>query len=255
MIRSFFSAMAFLTIVPIPRILKSRRENAMFFMFPVVGLVIGAALSGLLLVAEPAFGRLASVVMVVAAGYILTGAIHVDGLADCADAFYGIRSRKDVLRILKDPRIGTMGGLAIGLALLARFACLSSLPLQMSLISIPLMCAFSRTAVLFCVQILPYARAEKGILRARPARSAPLLAVACAATAATAALLPVPTLAASMALAGFWALAHRKTGGYTGDVLGASIELAEIVFLLSVVCTTTLGLKPGLLWVFALDGR
>ena len=250
--KSFFSALAFLTVVPVPRGLACGGKNSMFYSFPVVGLLIGAVTAAVLICANAAFGGIVSAALAVAAGFILTGALHLDGLADCADAFYGRRSREDVLRILKDPRIGTMGGLAIGLSLLMRFACLASLAARPALIVIPLACAFSRTSVVFCVQTLPYARAGGGILggtggEGPPSRSAPLLATAGVAAAAIAALVPVCALAAAAALAVFWPLARRKTGGYTGDVLGASIEIAEIVFLLAAVGAEKMGIGPGLL--------
>jgi adenosylcobinamide-GDP ribazoletransferase len=250
--KSFFSALAFLTIVPVPRGLVCGGKNSMFYSFPLVGLLIGAVTAAVLISADVVFGSIVSAALAVTAGFILTGAIHLDGLADCADAFYGRRSREDVLRILKDPRIGTMGGLAIGISLIMRVACLASLGTRSALLILPLACAFSRTSVAFCVQILPYARAGGGILKKAPSRSAPLLVTAGAAAVAVTALAPVCALAAAAALAAFWPLARRKTGGYTGDVLGASIEIAEIAFLLAAVGAARTGTDIGLLQAFGL---
>jgi adenosylcobinamide-GDP ribazoletransferase len=132
-----FSALAFLTVIPIPESLKSRREGGMFAAYPVAGLMIGAVLALAYYGAALLFSPAVAAVVLIAASLLLTGAIHLDGLADCADAFYGKRPRSVTLRILKDPRIGTMGGAAIGLSLLARYAAFSSLPSLFILAGLP----------------------------------------------------------------------------------------------------------------------
>jgi adenosylcobinamide-GDP ribazoletransferase len=164
---------------------------------------------------------------------LLTGALHLDGLADCADAFYGKRTRSATLRILKDPRIGTMGGAAIGLSLLARYAALSSLPRLFILAGLPVISMFSRTAVVLGMRILPYVRAGTGILPTRPPLSPGLIVLALLVAAASAILLPIPLLAAILVLAVFWRISWNRIGGCTGDVLGASIEIAEIAALVA----------------------
>ncbi len=229
--RRFFSALSFLTIIPIPRRLTAEDPNAMFAGYPLAGFLIGvllaAASAGLCAILP---GLLAAVALV-ALNLFLTGGIHLDGLADCADAFYGRRDRARVLEILKDPRIGTMGGAAIGLSLLARFASLSLLPAAALLIAFPLSAMLSRTAVVVGMKLLPYVRSEGGILRPGSTVSLPLAIGAGLILAMIACITPIPAAAAFIAIAIFWLLAWRKIGGCTGDVLGATIELAEIAFL------------------------
>ena len=104
--RRFFSALSFLTVIPFPASLKSDKENGMFAGYPAAGLVIGCVLSLLFLAASLLLSRELAAVALIGGSLALTGAIHLDGLADCADAFYGRRTREDTLRILKDPRIG-----------------------------------------------------------------------------------------------------------------------------------------------------
>ena len=154
----------------------------------------------------------------VAASLLLTGAIHLDGLADCADAFYGSRDRAETLRILKDPRIGTMGGAAIGLSLLGRYAALVSLPGSAVLLALPIVCAFSRTTVLAALRVLPYARDKGGIISAGPSVSVRLTVAAASVVLAVGVLLPIPTAVALLALAAFWRLSWKRIGGCTGDV-------------------------------------
>ncbi len=121
---------------------------------------------------------------------LVTGAIHLDGLADCADAFYGRRDRDAVLRILKDPRIGTMGGTAIGLSLLLRTASFMSLPTGALILSLPIASMFSRGLVLAAMRLLPYARSESGIISRTGGAGLQVLAAASSLIAAV--LLPVP---------------------------------------------------------------
>ena len=249
--RRFFSALAFLTVIPVPDALKSRAENGMFAGYPAAGLAIGALLAAAAAGAAWLFPPVVSSAVLVGISLLLTGAIHLDGLADCADAFYGRRDREKVLSILKDPRIGTMGGAAIGLSLLLRTVSFLSLPTGVLVLALPIVSMFSRGVVLAAMRMLPYVRSESGIIsaaahrRCRPgAKGAGLLVLAAVSTLLAAVLLPVPVGAALIALALFWRLSWKKIGGCTGDVLGATIEIAEIVFFLALVAV----LKAPLLW-------
>jgi len=228
-----FSALAFLTVLPIPESLKSRKEGAMFTAYPAAGLLIGALLSLVYAAAMLVFPPSVAAVALIAASLLLTGALHLDGLADCADAFYGKRTKSATLRILKDPRIGTMGGAAIGLSLLARFAALDSLPSFFILAGLPVIMMFSRTAVVLAMRVLPYVRTGSGILPARLSLPPGLILLAVIVTAASIILLPIPLLAASLVLAVFWRISWNRIGGCTGDVLGASIEIAEVTALVA----------------------
>jgi adenosylcobinamide-GDP ribazoletransferase len=244
--RSFFSALAFLTVLPIPDSWKSRKPGAMFAGYPPAGLVVGVLLGLVYAAADALFPIAVSAVLVVAASLFLTGAIHLDGLADCADAFYGRRKREATLAILKDPRIGTMGGLAIGLSLLGRYAGIVSLPLSLILVALPVLSMLSRTTTLAAMRLLPYVREKEGILSTTPAVVSPsAVALAALAFLMAGALLPIPTAIAVLALVPFWRLSMQRIGGCTGDVLGATIEIGEIVFLFALAATEKLGVHWG----------
>jgi adenosylcobinamide-GDP ribazoletransferase len=246
--RRFFSALAFLTVIPVPDVLKSRTEYGMFAGYPAAGLVIGALLAAAAAGAAWLFPPAVLSVVLVGVSLFLTGAIHLDGLADCADAFYGRRDREKVLSILKDPRIGTMGGAAVGLSLLLRTVSFLSLPTGVLILALPIASMFSRGIVLAAMRVLPYVRSESGIISASGAAARTtgtgLLVLAAASSLLAAVLLPVPVGAALIALTLFWRLSWRKIGGCTGDVLGATIEIAEIVFFLALVAVT----KATLTW-------
>jgi cobalamin 5'-phosphate synthase/cobalamin synthase len=244
----FFSALAFLTVIPIPDFLKSRRENGMFPGYPAAGLVIGVLLAAAAAGAVWLFPPAIAAVLIVGVSVLLTGAIHLDGLADCADAFYGRRDREAVLRILKDPRIGTMGGAAIGFSLLLRAAAFFSLPVGTVVFALPVVSLFSRSSVLAALPLLPYVRSKSGIISGRAGSGPGLLVLSIAAMLVAAALLPIPAGAALIACLLFWRLSWKKIGGCTGDVLGATIEIGEVVFLLALAAASKAGLRWGLLF-------
>jgi adenosylcobinamide-GDP ribazoletransferase len=233
--RSLFSALAFLTRIPIPEKLKSRKLNGMFAGYPLAGLLIGGMLSLVFFLCGLLAPAAVGTVVLIAFSLLLTGAMHLDGLADCADAFYGHRDRETTLRILKDPRIGTMGGAAIGISLLARYAAFTTLPTLVLIGALPVLSMFSRSTVLIAMKMLPYARGEEGILSTESAIGPFPFALALLVIVLSAALLPVPTIVALAAVLLFWLFSWKKIGGCTGDVLGATIEISEIVFLLAFV--------------------
>ena len=245
--RRLFSALAFLSIIPVPERWKRGETNAMFAAYPAAGLLLGVMLAGAALAASLVLPPMLLAVFCIGLNILLTGAIHLDGLADCADAFYGRRDRARVLEILKDPRIGTMGGAAIGLSLLARFACFSTMPRAALLVGIAGGAALARTAVPVAMRLLPYVRIRGGILPGSASVSGLVTAGAAVCAALFFVLLPVPTAAAAAALACFWKLSWRKLGGCTGDVLGASIEIAELAFVTALAAEAAAGRVLGLL--------
>jgi adenosylcobinamide-GDP ribazoletransferase len=245
-IRALFSALAFLTILPVPLRLQSRRENGMFPAYPLAGLVIGALLAAASAGARWLLPPLAASGILVGLGLLLTGAIHLDGLADCADAFYGRRDRSTVLRILKDPRVGTMGAAAIGVSLLLRAAAFASLPGGVLMVSLVAASVLSRSAVLPALSLLPYVRRESAIISTselhRPARAL----IGAGGALAAALLFPLPSAIAAAGCALFWRLSWRRIGGCTGDVLGATLEISEVLFFLALAATEHIGFRWGL---------
>jgi adenosylcobinamide-GDP ribazoletransferase len=176
----------------------------------------------------------------VTAGVAITGAFHEDGLGDTADAFLGGHGREDTVRILKDPRLGTFGVLAVSASLLLRVAAVAALPPAAALAALPAAHALSRAAAVGVMAAVAPA-AETGLgaayVRALGGRQA-LLGVAAGIAVAAALLrawaLPAAALAA-VAAAALGRLAHRRIGGVSGDVLGAVQQAGEILTLLVAV--------------------
>jgi adenosylcobinamide-GDP ribazoletransferase len=240
MIRAFALALQLLTRLPIPSSSRPPRPeelglSALFF--PVVGLIIGALLAGLhtaLWLVDP--GVLAALVL--ATWALLTGGLHLDGLADTADAWIGGQgNRARTLAIMKDPHSGPIGIVAIVLVLLAKFAALQALLAGDARVVLLLTPVLGRTVVVLLLVTTPYVRPDGlGAPYADylPQWSCSLLALLIAVV--TVVLLEwqggILLIALSVV---FFGLRHgllARLGGITGDTLGAACELTETAALL-----------------------
>lgn len=204
--------------------------------FPLVGLVVGA-LAGAVLAAALAAGLPAPLAAGLALGsqVALTGALHEDGLADCADGFWGGRDLARRLEILRDSRIGTYGAAALVFSLGLRWQALALLAAQagpaQAALALVVLGATSRTAPALLLAGLPPARSDglghgaSGVTRTT-AFGAAILGLL-PALALPAAVLPLVAVQAALVL-GLARLARSRIGGQTGDVLGAGQQLAEI---------------------------
>lgn len=211
-------------------------------LFPLVGALIGLAAGVIFALATLAgLPPLLAAALAVAAQIGLTGALHEDGLADLADGLGGGQAVEDRLRIMRDPRIGAFGALALMLALGLRAGSLAELG-DAERVAAALIAAgaLSRAALPLAMAWLPPARRDG--LAATAGRPHPARAGAALLIAALLALLVLPPapalLALALALAAAAAvarLARRRIGGLTGDVLGAMQQLAEIAVLLALV--------------------
>jgi adenosylcobinamide-GDP ribazoletransferase len=240
-LRGVAAAVAFLTRVPVGRRIRLDaadvgRGGAAF---PLVGAGIGAAVGGLTaLVHGPLTGPLAAVCGV-ATGLVLTGALHLDGLADTFDALGGW-TRERALEIMRDHRIGTYGAAAVGIDLLAKTAALAALaPRDGAWLQVVAACAAARAVPVALSAALPYARTEgDGLGRVLGGKVRALVAVVLAAAICVAlgAYVLAATAAAVALCAGL--AARRWLGGVTGDVLGAAAELTEVAALVAAVAVT-----------------
>jgi adenosylcobinamide-GDP ribazoletransferase len=178
--------------------------------------------------------------LALAAQATLTGALHEDGLADCADGFWGGRTPERRLQIMRDSRVGSFGALALVLTVLLRWSALSAL-LAAGWTSGPLVAvgALSRWPMAWLLGALPPAR--PGGLAAAVGRPGPATLALGGAVAVLAALLAAgwPALGAALAAlaaGGAWGLlARAKLGGQTGDVCGGAQQVAEVAALLALL--------------------
>lgn len=202
--------------------------------FPLVGLAVGAAAVLLHLLLIPHFSRLICALAVVIFFVLITGGLHEDGLADVADAFGGGWDSEQILRILKDSRIGSFGAIALALSLGARCLLIAALPLGRFagfLISAHVLC---RWTVLPLGHFLKSARGEDG-QAARIARKIGLKSIIIGTVLAfgiAAFLLRtrswVVIIVAVIVTCLTGSYYQRRIGGVTGDCFGATIQLTEI---------------------------
>ena len=159
------AAIQFITILPGGKT-PAYYPREMIAYFPAVGLILGLILAAFDAVALQLWaGGFVSAILDVILLILLTGALHVDGLADSADGLFGHRDRETVLSIMKDSRIGVMGMAAVVCALSVKFAGISAIPAQASFqrfLILLLVPGFARSAMIFGIHWLPYGRPGGG---------------------------------------------------------------------------------------------
>jgi adenosylcobinamide-GDP ribazoletransferase len=240
MIRAFALALQLLTRLPVPPLTtppQSQELGWSVLFFPVVGLLIGGLLAGMhaaLWRIDP--GVLAALVLIVWA--LLTGGLHLDGLADTADAWIGGQGdRERTLLIMKDSHSGPIAIVVIVLLLLTKFAALQVLLVGDAGLVLLLAPVLGRTVIVLLLITTPYVRPDglgSPYANYLPRWSCGVLVLLVAV--ATVALLEGRGGALLAVLGiGFMGLRHSlmtRLGGVTGDTLGAVCELTEMVALL-----------------------
>lgn len=237
---SLVLAIRFLTVVPVPG--RAGTDPGALgraaWWFPAVGLVLGLVLAAADYGLSRLFPPLVTALLVVSLWKLLTGGLHLDGLADCLDGLAG-RDPAHRLTIMRDSRIGVFG--ALGLVLVVLLACgvLTELPVVARGPALLLAPTVGRLAPLVVGVIMRPATPARGsgaaFIDALPGW-APLVHTAAVLVLGALVLGPfglaVVIAGLGIALLATWALAHGL-GGATGDVLGAGVELAELGVLLA----------------------
>src|SRR5215218_7374122 len=178
------TAVGFLTRIPVPAARARPDLNRAAIFFPLVGLLVGGIAAGTRALADLALAPLPATLLAVAAALIVTGALHEDGLADVADAIGAHTTRERRLEILKDPRIGTFGGLALIVAIALSTTTIAALDTQDAAKALVISHTLSRWAILPVSRALEPAKpgGAGGLLRV----TTPSLLAATALAAATA---------------------------------------------------------------------
>jgi adenosylcobinamide-GDP ribazoletransferase len=248
-IRIFFTALMFLTRLPVPRYTDHDplylEKAARYFSW--VGWIV-AFIQGLcFLFFQSLLSTEIALLLAMGVGIITTGAFHEDGFADVCDAFGGGWTKEKILEIMKDSRLGTYGVTGLIFILSAKFLFLKELLPAAQLIS-PLTVimaliaahALSRFMAVVAIQFSQYVfagDASKSKPLASQRLSGPALLVALSGAALPFALLPTPWVMAVLPLFLITFLQlryfHRWIGGYTGDCLGTIQQSAELVCYLS----------------------
>jgi adenosylcobinamide-GDP ribazoletransferase len=208
--------------------------------YPFVGLVIGGLTWLTWMGATRLFPPLVAGILTLIVWVALTGGLHLDGLADCCDGLLASTTVERRLEIMKDPRLGTFGGIGLVLTLLLKAAVLSSLTPQ-SALGILLAASLARWCIL-PAGLLPLAR-PSGMGADFKAGFRPWFIAASAIIPLTLSIilgtrgiisLFLGLLAAALVLR----LAKSRINGVTGDVFGMTVEVVEVVLLLAFVINT-----------------
>ena len=239
--RLFLIAFQFLTIIPLPCDTRCGRDDLgrATACFPLVGLLIGALLCGAEFLLAPylAVGpRSALLVTLLAA---LTGALHLDGLADVCDGLAARGDRERFLAVMKDSRVGAVGVVGIVLGVLLKWQALATLPAGLRWQALLLFPLVSRFAMVAAMSGARHARQEGlGAAFIGGMGWLQLFFALLFTLAAVLLLVPAQGIAALCgvtvtALAVRWYFT-RRLGGLTGDIVGCICEVGEITTLLIV---------------------
>ena len=265
-LRLFLIALQFFTRVPVPAWVGFQPEwlNQSARYFPLVGACVGAVGAGVLWAACLVWPPAVAVGLSMVATMLVTGGFHEDGLADTFDALGGAVSRERALEIMKDSRIGSYGALALVMVLGLKAAALLALTSMSSLTSMSPLASMaslavplalpallfahtaSRAAATTLIFALPYA-GDLAHAKAKPLAQrisvaglvvAWLSALVVGALAAACCGLPlawfvVSTAAAVLGCAACGAWLRTRLGGTTGDGLGATQQITELLMLLA----------------------
>lgn len=241
----FLVAVQFLTRIPVPPLKGFQPDwtaRAARY-FPLVGLGVGLASAAVLVCATTVWNGALAALLAVAAGVVITGAFHEDGLADAFDGLGGGQTPERRLEIMKDSRIGTFGALGLGLTLAIKIAALADLPPGLAALALVGAHGAGRGAAVIAMRAFPYA-GDRAWAKVKPVADGMTMGEA-ATAAGFAALATAPVLfaapqAAGVAMVGGTAAAlvlalaaKRLIGGWVGDTLGAVEQMFETGFLLA----------------------
>jgi adenosylcobinamide-GDP ribazoletransferase len=244
---AFVTAVQFLTRVPLPGGMNRPDPDrtllrAAVMFFPLVGGIIGAFTGSVIALSLLFWPPVVAVALGLIAEALLTGGFHEDAVADCCDAFGGGWTRDDVLRIMKDSRVGSFGALGLVLAVSLRGGCLLSLPSELLVPAVAASAAVGRWAILVLMRAVPPVPHREGLSKDVGERIGgrdmavgslfALIALTAFAWAKPLAAVVGMATVVVVTLAYGWYV-RRRIGGVTGDVLGTGCYLGQCVVLLA----------------------
>jgi adenosylcobinamide-GDP ribazoletransferase len=248
-LHQFLATVQLLTRVPVPGGMNQTgadptllRGSAIYF--PLVGGLIGLATGCVIWAAAHIWPMPVAVLVGLIMEALLTGAFHEDAVADCCDGLGGGRSREDVLRIMKDSRIGSFGMLGLTLAVLLRAGCLSAIDRSELLSVAAASGGLGRWAGLVVLAVVPPIAGREGLAKDVGERLGAWQVVVGTLLVVPAVLWyawlePVRCACGQVVIlvgSGAWAwFIHRRLGGTTGDCVGFACYLGQLLFLLAVV--------------------
>ena len=238
--QAFLIALQFLTALPVhlTSVPDARSIGRSLLYYPVVGLCIGALLATIAwLLGNPP--PLIGAAIIICAWVIITGALHLDGLADSADAWMGgLGNRERTLEIMKDPNCGPIAVVTLLLTLLLKFTALTEILASHQSIALIMVPVLGRSALILLFLSTDYVRPQgigSDLVRHLPRKEAMwVIAVVILATLVSTGATAIPLL---IVIAATFLLLRRlmlkRLEGTTGDTAGAMLEIVETAAVLS----------------------
>jgi adenosylcobinamide-GDP ribazoletransferase len=238
--KDFLMSLQFLTIINIKNdtSIDEKAFGKMAVLFPLVGALIGILLAITSRLSSSFLPLSISDAIVLTGLIIITGGLHVDGFADSIDGFAGGKDKNDILRIMKDSRIGTFGVVGIVMLLLTKYLSIQSLQTDIKYLTLIAMPVLGRWSVLPMGLAFKYARADGGTGKAF-AESVKLKEFIMGTLIALTIILFIMRFKGILMLFVIFTAtliigrySDRKINGVTGDVFGAAIEINEMITLI-----------------------
>jgi len=244
--RSLLVAIQFYTRIPVVLSGKYHSEdlNKATFWLPLVGLIPGGIMALIFWVTIQFFPLMVSLILAMGAGVLTTGAFHEDGFIDTCDGLGGGWTIEKKLEIMKDSRVGSYGLIGFTLLLFLKISLFGEIPAEIIPLGLLFTALFSRLVPLYLIRLLPYVRADetsKVKPIAKGLSTGALLGANFYSLLLGGGLIfllgeqdwtlftPLLTLPPLVSLL-IW-FYSRQLGGYTGDLLGAAQQIAEVVIL------------------------
>ncbi|MCG2610472.1 adenosylcobinamide-GDP ribazoletransferase [Flavobacterium sp. SM15] len=251
----FFTALMFYTRIPCPKNIDHNPDylNKATRYFPIVGWIVGLVVFFVFWISAQLFSETVAVLLGLITGILVTGAFHEDGFADVCDGFGGGWTKEKILIIMKDSAIGAYGAIGVVLLFLLKLHAIGEMIIkvnaQMNVLTLTLLLfisahSISRLAAISIVFTHNYSR-EDATSKSKPIAQQygwrevvgavffgllPLIVLSCFQWQLL--LVLVPVFVARFFLARYF---QKWIGGYTGDCLGATQQVCEVVFYLSII--------------------
>lgn len=240
----FLSSVLFFTRIPVPFLkgdIQGSLKDAIRY-FPLVGAIVGGIVALALFGLQQIFPFPLAIILSIVAGLLITGALHEDGFADFCDGYGGGHTKERILAIMKDRSIGVYGAVGVVSILAVKFFSLLSINPERIIVSLIAAHTFSRLTPVFLMFTSHYVRPDETAKAKTVGNNASLgsLLVASLVGGASLFLLSinqaiVVLVVVTVLFIGFRAYIIKRTGGYTGDVLGALQQITEVIMYLVIV--------------------
>jgi adenosylcobinamide-GDP ribazoletransferase len=245
-VKSFVLMIQFMTRYPIPVRIEFTAERFVQGMkwMPLVGLLAALPAALVFALADAFLGREIGAIAAVILLITVTGGLHLDGIGDTADGLFCYRTRERMLEIMRDSSLGANGVIAIVLTVLLKYILLHNIPATGAVLAVLATPVLGRMALTWHSAVARYAREERGIgeyvNRTGPAQAAAATLISCGIVtgilllggvqpALALWLVPLLHLPPILLAVLFAVYLKKRLGGITGDTIGASIELAELL--------------------------